>query len=138
MSTIETIDGWPQPYRLPDAEPYWAALEQQRLTYQRCGDCAQAVWPAHSHCPHCGSRALAWQTSSGRGTVYSFSTVARGPTPKWASIVPYTVGFVAMEEGFYLFTQIDGSPESMRVGNPVNVRFERRGKQVLPVFVLAD
>jgi uncharacterized OB-fold protein len=74
--------------------------------------------------------------SSGRGTLYSFSTVMRGPTSVWTSIVPYTVGFVEMAEGYYLFAQIDGSPEAMHVGKPARVRFERRGAQLLPIFVL--
>lgn len=137
MSTIQYVDGWPQPYRLPDAEPYWQALQEQRLTYQRCGDCRHAVWPAHSRCPHCGSKSLAWQDSSGRGTVYSFSTVMRGPTPAWQAIVPYHVGFVQMEEGHYLFTQIEGRAEELKVGRPVEVRFVTRGEQTLPVFALA-
>lgn len=138
MTQTHQSGGWPQPYRLPDAEPYWAGLEQEQLKYQRCADCALAVWPAHSHCPHCGSRSLDWQVSKGLGTIYSFSTVARGPTPVWASLVPYTVGFVALEEGYYLFTQLDGAPEAMQVGSPVTVRFERRGEQMLPIFVLAS
>jgi uncharacterized OB-fold protein len=136
MSETHSHAGWPQPYRLLDAEPYWQGLEQELLKYQRCTSCALAVWPAHSHCPHCASRALAWEVSSGRGTLYSFSTVMRGPTSVWTSIVPYTVGFVEMAEGYYLFAQIDGSPEAMQVGKPARVRFDRRGAQVLPIFVL--
>lgn len=130
--------GFPQPYRLPDAEPYWRALEQQQLTYQRCTSCTQAVWPAHSYCPHCGERALAWEASSGRGTVYSFSTVARGPTPVWQAMAPYTVGFVQMEEGYFLFTHFDARPEDIAIGKRVEVRYTRRGAQMLPVFVPAQ
>src|ERR1700756_5367055 len=106
MSETKQLPGWPQPYQLLDAQPYWKALESEQLAYQRCVSCAEAVWPAHSHCPHCSSTRLEWQTSTGRGTIYSFSTVMRGPTAVWAAIVPYTVGFVQMEEGYFLFTQI--------------------------------
>jgi uncharacterized OB-fold protein len=134
VSTTQYVDGWPQPYRLPDAEPYWHALQEKQLKYQRCTTCMLAVWPAHSVCPHCGAPTLAWQESSGRGKVYSFSTVMRGPTPAWQAIVPYTVGFVEMEEGYFLFTQIEGDPQSIKIGQPVRVRFVKRGDQVLPVF----
>ncbi|WP_326536588.1 Zn-ribbon domain-containing OB-fold protein [Pseudorhodoferax sp.] len=134
MSAIAYVDGWPQPYPLPAAEPYWQALQQQRLTYQHCTACSQTVWPAHSHCPHCGRQTLEWRESSGRGTVYSFSTVMRGPTPAWQAIVPYTVGFVRMAEGHYLFTQIEGDPKTIAIGQPVAVRFVQRGDQTLPVF----
>lgn len=137
MSEIHYVDGWPQPYPQLDAEPYWAALKEQRLTYQRCSGCRQAVWPAHSFCPHCGAQELEWQDSSGRGTVYSYSTVMRGPTKAWASIAPYTVGFIEMEEGYHLFSQINGPHENLRIGLPVQVRYLQRGNQTLPVFDLA-
>jgi uncharacterized protein len=126
--------GWPPPYRQVDAQPYWAALEQEQLTYQRCGACGQSVWPAHSHCPHCDARALSWQASGGRGRIYSFSTVMRGPTPLWQSIAPYTVGFVEMDEGYFLFTQFLGKPDALAIGMLVHVKYERRGQQVLPFF----
>lgn len=129
--------GWPQPYRQMDAEPYWAALQEKRLTFQRCTECREPVWPAHSHCPDCGKRSLKWEESKGRGKVYSFSTIMRGPTPTWQAIVPYTVGFVEMDEGYYLFTQIEGAPEDIRIGDPVEVRFIERGEQTLPVFAPA-
>lgn len=140
MSDITHIDGWPQPYPQLDAEPYWAALREQRLTYQRCGACNEAVWPAHSYCPHCGADPdrLAWHEASGRGTVYSFSTVMRGPTPTWAAIAPYTVGFIAMAEGYHLFSQIEAPPEDIRIGQAVQVKFIRRGAQILPVFAPSD
>lgn len=135
---IRYVDGWPQPYRLMDAEPYWDNLQKEQLTFQRCTECTEAVWPAHSQCPNCGTASLRWEPSKGKGKVYSFSTVLRGPTPAWQSIVPYTVGFVEMEEGYFLFTQIEAAAEDIAVGKPVEVRFIRRGEQTLPVFALSD
>lgn len=134
---IRYVDGWPQPYPLPDAQPYWEALQREELTFQRCTECREPVWPAHSHCPDCGTRTLVWERSKGRGTVYSHSTVMRGPTPAWQAIVPYTVGFVEMEEGYFLFTQFEAAPKDIAVGTAVEVRFIRRGDQTLPVFVPA-
>ncbi|NEW28736.1 Zn-ribbon domain-containing OB-fold protein [Nocardia cyriacigeorgica] len=138
MSEATAPNDWPQPYRLLDAAPYWAALDERRLTFQRCAGCAEAVWPAHSYCPYCSSPELAWEESAGRGTVYSFSTVMRGPTPVWASITPYTVGFVQMAEGYLLFAQIEGDPESIAIDQDVTVRFVERGAQTIPVFTAAN
>jgi uncharacterized protein len=137
MTDTHTLNSWPQPYRLPDAEPYWAALSEGRLTYQHCNDCTQAVWPAHSFCTHCGSRSLDWRQSSGQGAVWSYSTIMRGPTPVWAGIVPYTVGFIQMDEGYFLFSQIDADPETIAIGQRVAVRFAQRGEQTLPLFAPA-
>ncbi|MCC6198494.1 MAG: OB-fold domain-containing protein [Burkholderiales bacterium] len=138
MTHARDPNEFPQPYRLPDAEPYWQELERERLTYQRCTNCGEAVWPAHSFCPHCDGPSLSWEKSRGRGAIYSFSTVMRGPTPVWAALVPYTVGFIQMDEGYVLFTQIEGSPEAMAVGKRVEVRYTRRGAQMLPVFSLTQ
>jgi len=138
MSVTYSPDGWPQPYRLLVAQPYWEALAAGQLKFQRCGSCSQAIWPPHSFCPHCESTSLEWQVSGGRGTIYSYSTVMRGPTPVWAAIVPYTVGFVQMDEGYFLFTQIDAPPEAVQIGKRVKARLVQRGEQKLPIFSFAD
>ncbi|WP_175867206.1 Zn-ribbon domain-containing OB-fold protein [Burkholderia contaminans] len=137
MTETHLPNSWPQPYRLLDAQPYWDALADEKLTYQRCTACRESVWPAHSFCTHCGAKSLDWAQSSGRGEIYSFSTITRGPTPVWAGIVPYTVGFIRMDEGYFLFSQIDEAPEAIRIGQRVEVRFVQRGEQKLPVFVLS-
>jgi hypothetical protein len=134
MTEKDVRNDWPQPYRQLDAEPYWAALAEERLIFQRCGTCAEVSWPAHSYCPHCHSPSPEWEQSAGHGTVYSYSTVMRGPTPVWAAVVPYTVGFVRLDEGYYLFTQIEGDPDTIAIGDEVQVRFVQRGGQKLPVF----
>ena len=137
MSTSHSPDGWPLPLRLMDAEPYWEGLAAGEIRFQHCDGCQLPVWPAHSFCPHCGGKSLQWRKSTGQGTIYSHSTVVRGPTPAFASIAPYTVGFVEMEEGYFLFAQIDAAQEAIRVGVPVSAKLIDRGGQNLPVFVLA-
>ncbi|MEU2441750.1 OB-fold domain-containing protein [Streptomyces rubradiris] len=136
MTEAEARNDWPQPYRLMAAEPYWEALSEEQLTFQRCADCEQAVWPAHTYCTHCGSAGLAWERSGGHGTIYSYSTILRGPTPVWAGIAPYTVGFVQLDEGYLLFTQIEGDPDEIAIGKEVSVRYVQRGEQKLPVFTM--
>lgn len=136
MTEANARNDWPQPYRLPAAEPYWEALSEEQLTFQRCADCEQAVWPAHTYCTRCGSAGLRWERSGGHGTIYSYSTILRGPTPVWAGIAPYTVGFVEMDEGYFLFTQIEGDPDDIEIGKDVSVRYVQRGEQKLPVFTL--
>ena len=47
------------------------------LHFQRCGDCGALLGYPRVLCPGCGSRALEWEESAGRGTVYS-ATVVHG------------------------------------------------------------
>jgi uncharacterized OB-fold protein len=64
----------------------------------------------------------------------------RGPTPVWTALAPYTVGFVQLDEGYFLFTQIEGTEDDIEIGQEVSVRYVQRGDQKLPVFarVTAD
>ncbi len=72
--------------------------------------------------------------SSGRGTVYSMTTVYRPQRPEFE--VPYTVAIVELEEGWHMLTNlVDCPPEEMRVGLPVEVTFRRMSDEVtLPLF----
>ncbi|HEV3002136.1 MAG TPA: zinc ribbon domain-containing protein [Solirubrobacteraceae bacterium] len=45
------------------------------LHFQRCGGCRALLGYPRALCPRCGSRDLAWEQSSGRGVVYSATTV---------------------------------------------------------------
>ena len=81
---------------------------------------------------------LSWTQSTGSGTIYSYGTIMRGPTPVWTTIVPYAVGSVQMDDGYTLFAQIDGEPDAIAIGKPVTTRFVQRGEQKLPVFTMTD
>lgn len=134
MNTELTQD-WPQPYPLMDAEPYWAGLAEGKILFQRCRSCGANVWPAHGFCTRCSARELDWVPAAGTGEVWSHSTVMRGPTPTWQSIAPYTVGFIAMDEGYYLFSQIDVPADEVAIGLRVRAVIVTRGEQKIPVFV---
>lgn len=127
------LTGLPQPRKTMDAEPFWAGVEQGKLLFQRCGGCQAVVWPAHSVCPYCDATGLTWEASSGRGEIYSFSTVMRPPTPVWNDKAPYTVGIVHLEEDYYFFTEIDEPWETIEIGRQVEVSFPERDVR-LPIF----
>src|SRR5258708_3743063 len=90
--------------RSQEAEPYWQGLEQGEVRFQYCGSCNQAIFYPRSFCPYCMAEdAIEWRISSGLGTVYTYSTLIQPPTEADLDRVPYTLGIVEMEEGFYLF-----------------------------------
>ena len=61
--------------------------------------------------------------SLGRGTVYSFSVVHRGPGP-FSAAVPFVVAYVELAEGPRVLTNIVGcEPEEVHIGQPVSVVF---------------
>jgi hypothetical protein len=59
-----------------------------------------------------------WKTSSGRGTVYSFSVTRRaGPEP-------FCIAYVTLDEGVSMMTHIvDCDLEAVRIGQKVRVVF---------------
>jgi uncharacterized OB-fold protein len=104
------------------------------LRVQRCRECQTYVFIPEPFCTGCQSEELEWVESSGRGTVYSMTTVYRPQRPEFE--VPYTVAIVELEEGWHMLTNlVDCSPEELRVGLPVEVTFRRMTDEVtLPLF----
>lgn len=96
---------------------YRTYLKKGKLGYQRCGSCSRAVFHLRVICPFCGSADLAWEESSGIGTVYATTVVARRGGES------HNVVMVDLDEGFRMMSRVEGVPaEEVRVGE--RVRFE--------------
>jgi uncharacterized OB-fold protein len=122
------------PYPGVLSQPYWDACRRGELTFQRCADCGGATHTPAVVCAHCTSTALSWEVSSGRGTVYSWTTVWRAVTP--AFVAPYVVVIVDVEEGWQMLANlIDCEHDAVQVGLPVTVTFHPLPDgAVLPYF----
>lgn len=98
-------------------------LRQQRyaLVGEVCPHCENKIFPPRDVCPHCGNDARTTFTFSGRGEVYSFTTVIDPPSG-YEENAPYTVALVKLEEGPVVtaqLTDLDGTePE---IGMPVEM-----------------
>ena len=104
--------------------PYWEAARARELRFQRCADCGRFRHYPRPVCPHCLSRRFSWETSSGRGTVYTW-TIVRGPTlPAFEAKLPYNVVDVLMDEGVHFVSEVlDCPPEEIRARMPVRAVF---------------
>lgn len=108
----------PAPGTTPETEAFVAAAREGRFVLPRCDDCGRTHWYPRAVCPHCFSVRLSWQSASGRGTVYSHSTMLRVEAP-------YTLAYVTLDEGPTMMTNLVGAaPEAWRIGMPVRVRFQ--------------
>lgn len=59
---------------------------------------------------------------SGKGEVYSFTTVCDNPPTGFESFVPYVVALVKLKEGVVITAQItDTSPDAVYIGMPVEM-----------------
>jgi uncharacterized OB-fold protein len=102
--------------------PYWAAVEQDRLVRPLCQGCGRSHFSPQVVCPWCQSADWRYEQSSGRGRVYSHTTVHRPPDATFEA--PYVVADVEMEEGWRLFTWlVDCDATEPVIGMDVEVRF---------------
>jgi hypothetical protein len=124
----------PLPRPTTISQPYWDACQNERLTVQKCSDCGSYVFIPQPCCGECQSEELEWVESSGRGTLYSFSTVYRPQQPVFET--PYTVVVVELDEGYHLLSNLIGvEPEDVEIGTPLEVFFEKKSDEItLPYF----
>lgn len=119
--------------------PYWQAAREGRLVVQRCGNCGSLRHPPLHRCPNCHATEVEWTPVQGRGTVYTFTVVEHPTHAALEEAVPYVVALVELAEGPRILTNIRGCPpESVRVGMPVRVTFEKVDEvTTLPQFIPA-
>lgn len=124
----------PRPVPGPVSAPYWAGCIAGELRFQRCGLCDTATHTPALLCANCTSTDLRWETSSGLGEVYSWTTVWRPASP--AFVVPYVPVIVEMAEGWRILADlVDCEHDAVHVGMEVEVVFHPLGEGiVLPYF----
>lgn len=121
--------------------PYWQALREGRLQFQRCG-CGHAWLPARHECPRCLQPGARWETASGRGTLVSWVIYHTAYHPAFADRLPYDVALVALAEGPRLITNIVGGPAALAAVTtadaPVALQVAWEGDTALARFRLLD
>lgn len=117
-----------------ESEPWWNATRERRLVIQRCRKNGHLQHYPRSLCVRCGSTDLDFVDASGRGKIYSHTTVNRAPTPDVQ--VPYVVALVRLDEGPVLLSNIvECPPDDVRCEMPVEVAWRPLSDgRNLPVF----
>jgi uncharacterized OB-fold protein/acyl dehydratase len=128
----------PRPSLTPDNRFFFEGTQEGKLLIQRCSNCGALRHPPRPACPEC--RSFEWDTvqSSGRGTIYSYVVNHHPKVP--AFDYPLVVALVELEEGTRLVANVSGiAPEAVRIGIPVQARFETFDDELtLPVFHPVD
>ncbi len=92
-----------------------------RLEGSACPACPARYFPPRTVCPSCRTAGLRPFVFSGRGTLYSFSRVLQPPRG-YASMAPYDVGMVRLEEGPLVSCQLaDSEGVELAIGMPVEM-----------------
>lgn len=121
--------------------PFYEGAAAGELRIQCCSSCSRHRHPPQRRCPSCHSDQVAWTTSSGKGTIFSF-VVAHPPLPtEFARLAPLAVALVELDDlvGIRLVgTLLDTKDAPIAIGDRVEVAFESvAGGPLLPHYRLA-
>ncbi len=101
---------------------HWRLRKQRyALVGEVCPHCETKLFPPRDICPQCGQEARTLYTFSGRGEVYSYTTVYEPPAG-FEQSTPYTVALVKLEEGPIVTAQLtDLGDRPVEIGMPVEM-----------------
>ena len=133
-----SADAIPRPLPLMTGmtEEFYQHCAAGELRFQRCSDCGTWRHVPRELCAACRSFEWAWDLSSGKGRVFTWTVVVRPLHPAFSGQEPYAPVVVEMEEGVRVLARVmDCTPEELEMDMPVEVDFEDAGQGVtLPVF----
>ena len=105
-----------------DIPRHWRLRSQRyALIGEVCPNCEAKLFPPRDVCPECGGPAKTPFAFSGRGEVFSYSTVFQAPASHEEQ-APYTVALVQLEEGPLVTAQLtDVDRKDVKIGMPVEM-----------------
>jgi uncharacterized OB-fold protein len=98
-------------------------LKKQRysLVGEVCPHCEAKIFPPRDICPKCSAEAKTPYTFSGKGEVFSYTTIY-DPPEGYQENAPYTVALVKLTEGPMLTAQLtDVDNNKVSIGMPVEM-----------------
>ncbi|MGV9803482.1 thiolase C-terminal domain-containing protein [Mycobacterium sp. NPDC003449] len=129
------MPGRPLPTVTALNEYFWTAGADGVLRIQECLECSALLHPPQPVCRYCRGHELGVREVSGRGSLAGFTVNHRFGFPDLPP--PYVVAEVAVAEDprVRLTTNIvDCDPDTLRLGQPVEVGFQQVEDVWLPVF----
>ena len=101
---------------------HWRLRKQRySLVGEVCPHCEAKIFPPRDICPECQQEAKTLYNFSGRGEVYSYTTVYNAPEG-FEEQAPYTVALVKLEEGPLVTAQLtDLGDDNVEIGTPVEM-----------------
>jgi uncharacterized OB-fold protein len=104
-----------------DIPRHWRLRKQRYgLVGEVCPHCEAKIFPPRDVCPECGQEAKTLYSFSGRGEVYSYTTVYEPPAG-YEENVPYTVALIKLEEGPMVTAQLTDLSGDVQIGAPVEM-----------------
>ena len=118
---------------------HWRLKAQRyQLIGEVCPNCNEKIFPPRDVCPHCAGEATQPPFQfSGRGEVYSYTTV-HNPPEGYEESAPYTVALVKLAEGPLITAQLtDVANNEVQIGMPVEMvtrKLRAQGEEGLIIY----
>ncbi|GAA1686680.1 Zn-ribbon domain-containing OB-fold protein [Microbacterium lacus] len=117
----------------PEIAPYLHGDEGAPLSLPRCTICGRVQWPPRPSCVECGGIRFSPYSAAPRGTLFSWTTTHRAPSPEYADLTPFTVVIVELDDhdGVRLLGRLaaTGDVPSLRVGMRMHGARERDARE---------
>jgi len=114
---------------------YFNYLREDNFSLPQCPDCHEFHFYPRVVCPHCGSFNLEWKTLSGKGEVYSTTTIRRKPERGGH----YNVCHVTLEEGPRLMSRVEGVDSlDVKIGDKVTAVINKDSDDPFVTFTPAQ
>jgi uncharacterized OB-fold protein len=130
----------PVPKPTPESKRYWDGANSGQLWIQKCVKTGKHFFPPRRYSPFTVGGETEWVQASGRATLYSY-VINHRAAPGFEDDAPYAIAVVELEEGPRMMANIVGienTPENLVLDMPLQVQFEARGEQQVPVFAPAS
>ena len=124
----------PRPSLNPDvSRPFWEGTKKHELWVQYCTNCNKFVFFPREVCPYdlAPIDKLVWTQVSGRGRVYSYTTVYQSSIPSFTEEAPYVHATIQLDEGARMTgnvlvpkEELEENPGALAVGQRVQAVFE--------------
>lgn len=97
-----------------------AHLKDGRIMGTRCKGCGYTTFPPRADCPQCLSGDFEFNEISGKGKIFTYSTISAAPTG-FENAIPYTIAVIELDDGGRLLAWLGDSidPNHVTIGMEV-------------------
>ncbi|RLB59295.1 MAG: transcriptional regulator [Deltaproteobacteria bacterium] len=106
-------------------------LKNGRLMGTKCKSCSYTIFPPRADCPECMSGDFEFKEYSGKGKVFTYSTIAAAPTG-FEALAPYTVAVVELDEGGRLLAMLGDTLDAATLDIGMDVQVVPRIDEEVP------
>jgi uncharacterized protein len=117
-----------------DSAEFWDRAAGGELVVRWCTSCDRPFHYPRPFCPRCWSTDIEWRATSGRATVYAITVIRQNGAPPFNERLPYAVALVDLDEGVRLLANIEGDPDTVKIGQAVELTFREEDGLAVPVF----